>query len=263
MSVTSEIVKRFVIDKLSVEIHPDRKTLGDAAAGAVGQQLRDVLRGQKDVRMVFAAAPSQDEFLAGLVQSEGIDWTRVTAFHMDEYLGLKRDDQRTFGWYLRQRIFGTVPFKKVEYLDSTASPTDECRRYEALLREAPIDIACLGIGENGHLAFNDPPVADFDDREFVKVVALDEACKLQQVHDGCFASLAEVPLSALTMTIPALLSGRMLSVVVPGPRKADAVRRALEGPVSIDCPASILRTQKNAILYLDKQSSSLLSRNLA
>jgi glucosamine-6-phosphate deaminase len=141
-----------------------------------------------------------------------------------------------------------------------ADPQQECERYGALLSQRPIDLVCLGIGENGHLAFNDPPVADFSDPALVKVVELDEMCRLQQVHDGAFRSVEEVPRSALTLTIPALMSAGCLSAAVPGPAKAEAVRNALEGPLETRCPASILRTHPNAALFLDTASASLLGR---
>lgn len=245
------------IDRLRVEIHPDRLSLGEAAARAVAAQLRQLLQDQAVVRMIFAAAPSQNEFLAALAAAAGIDWSRVTAMHMDEYVGLSGNDPRSFSSYLREHLFGLVKPGKVHYLDgAAASPQDECARYAGILRENPVDLVCMGIGENGHIAFNDPPVADFEDPKLVKVVELEESCRLQQVHDGCFPALEKVPTHAMTLTIPALFGGKRLFCMVPGPTKAAAVRRTLIDPVSPDCPATILRTHPSATLYLDADSAA-------
>ncbi|MGQ9780217.1 MAG: glucosamine-6-phosphate deaminase [Bacillota bacterium] len=244
---------------LSVEIHPDRRSLGRAAGEAVVAKIRELLGRQARVRMVFAAAPSQNEFLETLSAAEGIDWKRVTAFHMDEYLGLSADAPQSFRRYLKEHLFDRVHPGEVHLIAGEApSPEEECARYARLLAEAPIDIVCLGIGENGHLAFNDPPVADFADPEMVKVVRLDEACRRQQVHDGCFARLEAVPTHAITLTIPVLFSGGWLYCVVPGPTKREAVKKALTGPISTTCPASILRIHPRARLYLDRDAAAWL-----
>lgn len=242
-----------------VKVYADRQVMGEAAAKDIARELRHLQTLQDEVQMIFAAAPSQNEFLDNLIGMAGIEWERVTAFHMDEYIGLPPEAAQRFGNFLRTRLFDRLPFKSVEYINTASPPAEECRRYSKLLRKKPIDIVCLGIGENGHIAFNDPPAANFQDTEFVKVVTLDDRCRLQQVHDGSFASVHDVPRQALTLTIPALLSGEILSIVVPGSQKANAVRNALEGPISTTCPASILRTHKRATLYLDRNSSSLLS----
>lgn len=205
--------------------------------------------------MIFAAAPSQNEFLASLIDEPGLDWSRVTAFHMDEYLGLPADAPQRFGNFLRARLFNRVHPGVVHFIDSASETAAECARYGALLRAAPIDIVCLGIGENGHIAFNDPPVADFDDPDMVKPVELDLPCKEQQVHDGCFATIADVPNHALTLTIPMLLSGAYLSCVVPGTAKRRAIRDTLHGPITTACPASILRRHPACVLYLDRDSA--------
>jgi glucosamine-6-phosphate deaminase len=244
---------------LAVRVYSHRQAMGRAAAHAVATRMQRLLTEREEIRMIFAAAPSQDDFIAALVATPGLDWGRVRAFHMDEYLGLPDGAPQRFGAYLRIRLFDRVPVKAVHYLDPAPAYADaECARYAALLREAPIDIVCLGIGENGHLAFNDPPVADFDDPALVKVVTLDEACRWQQVHDGAFSAPQNVPRQAMTLTIPALRAGTHLSVVVPGPRKAAAVQAALHGPVSTRCPASILRRHPDAVLYLDQDAATLL-----
>jgi len=252
--LTDHFTRKFA--SLFVEIHPDRRSLGRAAGVAVAAKLRELLGQQTRVRMVFAAAPSQNEFLETLSAAEGIDWKRVTAFHMDEYLGLSAEAPQSFRRYLKEHLFDRVHPGEVYLLrGETPSPEEECGRYADLLAEAPIDIVCLGIGENGHLAFNDPPVADFADPKMVKVVQLDEACRRQQVHDGCFARLEEVPTHAITLTIPVLFSGGWLYCVVPGPTKREAVKNALTGPISTACPASILRIHPRARLYLDRDSA--------
>lgn len=252
-------VKEITVDHLQVRVYKDRKTMGLAAGNAVADRLRELLKKQDSVTMVFAAAPSQNELLATLVHQADIDWKRVIAFHMDEYVGLPEDSPQLFRRYLKDHIFDLVDIGQVHYLNpNTDSTPDECRRYAGLLRENPVDIVCCGIGENGHLAFNDPPVADFLDPEIVKVVELDETCRQQQVNDGCFPSLAQVPAQAMTLTIPALLSGRYIHCVVPGTTKATAVRDTLYGPVTTACPASILRRHFRANLYLDPDSAARL-----
>ena len=208
-------------------------------------------------RVILASAPSQNELLDALVGAD-VDWSRVTLFHMDEYAGLDAQHPASFRRYQRERVLDRIRPAAFHGLAGEADADAECARYAALLAEAPIDVVCLGIGENGHLAFNDPPVADFADPALVKVVALDEACRRQQVNDGCFAALDAVPRHALTLTIPALLRGGALFCAVPGPRKANAVRDALRGPISTACPASILRTHPHATLYLDADSAALL-----
>jgi glucosamine-6-phosphate deaminase len=219
--------------------------------------MREALAGGGRVRMAFAAAPSQEEFLAALVTEPELDWARVTAFQLDEYVGLPAEAPERFGHFLRTRLFDQVRPGEVHLIGAAANAaaaTEECRRYADLLAAAPLDIVCLGIGENGHLAFNDPPVADFLDPARVKLVELDDACRRQQVNDGCFPTLAQVPTHAITLTIPTLLSGAMLSAVVPGPAKRVAVRRTLSGPIETACPASILRTHPACTLYLDPNS---------
>jgi glucosamine-6-phosphate deaminase len=242
------------VGRLRVEVYPDRKQMGAAAAGQVARRMREILAESGRVRMVFASAPSQDEFLHELAAQEGIDWSRVTAFHMDEYIGLALNDPRAFGQFLEDRLFYRVRPRVFHRINPSGSLEEECRRYARLIREEPIDIVCLGIGENGHLAFNDPPVADFHDPHVIKAVELEEACRLQQVHDGCFAHLDEVPRTALTLTIPTLLSGRYLFCIVPGPTKRKAVASTLYGPITTKCPASILREHEGCVLFLDADS---------
>lgn len=259
MGEMSERVRSLAVERLGVKIFPDRKTMGEAAGQAVAQKIKELLQKKEKLSMVFAAAPSQNEFLDALSWSAGIDWERVLAFHLDEYVGLAATASQNFGQFLRGRLFDKVRPGEVHYLNGMAPDLEaECGRYAALLKEHPFDIACVGIGENGHLAFNDPPVADFDDPGAVKVVDLDLASRVQQVHDGCFKNLEGVPKRALTLTIPTIFSAKYIYCMVPAPTKAEAVKKTLRGPISTACPATILRRHKNAILFLDRDSARLI-----
>jgi glucosamine-6-phosphate deaminase len=236
--------------------------MGQAAADHVHALLRGILAAQKRARVVFACAPSQNEFLEALLSPErpALDWSRIQAFHMDEYAGLSAEHPASFRHYLHAHLLSRVQPEAFAPLRGEAGDgAAECLRYTKLLREAPIDLVCLGIGENGHLAFNDPPIADFEDPADVKLVELDLACRQQQVHDGCFLSLAEVPTQALTLTLPVFLRAAHLSVVVPGPRKAPAVQAALQGPITPQCPASALRLRPRVHVFLDAPAAGLLS----
>jgi glucosamine-6-phosphate deaminase len=224
------------------------------AGREVARHIKRLLGEQDRVRMVFAAAPSQNEFLQTLAGDQEIDWSRVCAFHMDEYIGLAPGASQSFGQFLKERLFDIVRPGELHLIDGNAAAEAECERYGELLARAPIDIVCLGIGENGHIAFNDPPVADFADRHLVKPVELEDACRRQQVHDGCFPDLEAVPTRALTLTIPTMMSGARLYCMVPGATKREAVRQTLRGPVSVSCPASILRTHPDCTLFLDADS---------
>lgn len=252
-------MKAFEKDKLKVEIYDTRAEMGNAAARDIKAKIAQLLAEKREINMIFAAAPSQNEVLAALADDGQIEWNRVNAYHMDEYIGLSADAPQGFGNFLKTHIFGRAPFKSVHYIDCTASdPEKEAARYEKLLGDNPPDIVVMGIGENGHIAFNDPPVADFKDARGAKVVKLDEVCRNQQVHDGCFARLEEVPKYAITLTVPTLVSAPWLFCIVPAKTKANAVKECLTGEIGEHCPASILRLQENAVLYLDKDSASLL-----
>lgn len=244
-------LKPFKVDQLEVAVFPDRQEMGGQSGKDVEAKILELLEQKSELRMIFAAAPSQNEVLAYLRHSERIPWEKITAFHMDEYIGLEEDAPQRFANFLKEHLFEQVSFKAVHLIDGDKDPQAECKRYAALLAEQPIDIVCLGIGENGHIAFNDPPVADFDDPEAVKVVTLDHACRQQQVNDGCFASLDAVPQQAITLTIPGLMSGEHLFCIVPGPTKRQAVAATLEDEISTRCPATILRTHPHCKLYLD------------
>jgi len=253
----------FAVDRLAIEVHPTRADLGHVAAAAAAEYLRSRIASHGRARVVFACAPSQDEFLAALTDSRAnpVDWGRVTAFHMDEYVGLADDHPQSFRRYLWKHFLARVQVGAFHPLAADERDiTAACARYAERLAELPIDLVCMGIGENGHIAFNDPPVADFNDRAVVKKVKLDGACRRQQVNDGCFRSVAEVPSHALTLTVPVFRAAQRLSIHVPGPRKAAAVKAMLEGPINTSCPASILRLHPNATLYLDPPSARGLSK---
>ena len=252
-------MKTFKKDKLTVEIYENRTLMGEAAAKDIKAKIAELLAEKQEINMIFAAAPSQNDVLKSLVEDKEIEWNRVNAYHMDEYIGLDKNAPQGFGNFLKEHIFGLVPFKSVNYIDiTTANPEAEAERYGKLLKENPTDIVIMGIGENGHIAFNDPPVADFHDERWVKPVKLDEVCRQQQVNDGCFASLDKVPTHAMTLTVPTLVKAPYLFCIVPAPTKAKAVYETLNGSIDEHCPASILRTHDNAKLYLDNESSKLL-----
>jgi glucosamine-6-phosphate deaminase len=255
-------IARFREDNLEVFVYETRALAGRAAAAGIVQAIRSRQRSQGSANVVFAAAPSQNEFLAGLVADQEIDWSRVVAFHMDEYLGIDADHPISFRRYLQEHLFRLVGMgaDRLRLIagEQVERPLRTCLAYEDILKAEPTDIVCAGIGENGHLAFNDPPVADFLDPVLVKVVRLEAACRNQQVNDVGLSSLADVPMHAYTLTIPALLSAPVVSVVVPGPRKANAVLNTLRGPIGESCPATVLRGHSGAKLYLDPDSARLV-----
>ena len=239
---------------MEINVFDSRKKMGEAAAKAVASKILEFLAKKESIRMVFAAALSQNEFLESLLEIKDIPWNRVTAFHMDEYLELPKEHPALFTIFLKNKIFDHIPFKEIHLIDGNNDFEAECLRYAALIEESPVDIVCLGVGENGHIAFNDPPVAEFNDPLTVKKVALDAACRQQQVNDGCFPNLHEVPKHALTLTVPALLNADFISCVVPGKNKQKALNQALSGPIETLCPASILRLHRNCQLFTDKDA---------
>ncbi|WP_439585468.1 glucosamine-6-phosphate deaminase [Dyadobacter bucti] len=244
---------------LEIKIFDTRQEMGENAAAAIADKIRELQKSQEFVNIIFASAPSQNEFLASLLTEKGIVWEKINAFHMDEYIGLPGDAPQAFGNFLKVKLFDKVPLNSVWYLDGNATDIEEeCKRYAALLEEYPTDIVCLGIGENGHLAFNDPHVAFFDDPLTVKQVELDNACRQQQVNDGCFATFADVPEKALTLTIPVLFKAKYAFCIVPGEKKADAIYHTVEEDIKEEFPSTILRNHPNAILFIDKASSGRL-----
>ncbi len=252
---------RFLLERMTIDVAENRAELGLHAGLIAADAIRSAILRRGEARVIFAAAPSQNEMLATLVAQSDIDWTRVVALHMDEYIGLPVNSKARFSYYLKKHCFEAVPFKAVYYIDEGKglSVEEMKERYAKILKEAHIDLVCMGIGENGHVAFNDPHVADFNDPELIKEVELDDVCRQQQVNDGCFPDLASTPTRALTLTIPALALADIHVCSVPGHLKAAAVTRTLEGKISPECPATILRTFPNASLFLDRDSCSVVS----
>lgn len=257
-----EAIHTLRFDHLLVHVFPTRKEMGTAAGKAVVRAMRQRLQEQEHVTLMFAAAPSQVDMLNTLASEPGVDWRRVVAFQLDEYVGLPEGAPESFHAFLRRYLFDRVHPGVVHALRPVpgADPEEEARRYEELLREARVDIACIGIGENGHLAFNDPHNADFDDPHLVKVVELAEESRRQQVNDGQFPNLDAVPRWAITVTIPAIMRSRQIFCVVPLARKAQAVRATLLNPISSSCPATALRTHPHSTLFLDMAAASLLAQ---
>jgi glucosamine-6-phosphate deaminase len=253
------VSREFTAGDLSVRIFDDGHEMARAAAVDGAQAIREAIAARGAANVMLATGNSQLEFLSELVTHTDLDWTRVTAFHMDEYVDLPPTHSASFQRYMRERVAAQLPFKEFHYLTGdTGDARAEADRYADLLRAHPLDLCCCGIGENGHLAFNDPPVADFDDPLDVKIVALEPASRRQQVAEGHFPSVDDVPTHAITVTIPALLRAGRVLAIVPEARKAAPVLDALQGPITTACPASVLRRQPHAILYLDAESSSLL-----
>lgn len=247
-------------DRLRVKIYPDDTSMGQAAADFVEQTLVSVIDRKGRADIILATGASQFAFYESLREKRSIMWPKVTVFHLDEYAGMSSQHPASFRKYLKERILDYIQPGKVYFLEGDAGdPEEEVKRYEGLLKKVEIDLACIGIGENGHIAFNDPPVADFNDPKLVKIVKLDEACRLQQLGEGWFPSLNEVPSHALSLTVTGIMRADKISCVVPDERKANAVYQALYGPVSEKCPASILRTHRDCTLFLDSFSAKQIS----
>jgi glucosamine-6-phosphate deaminase len=262
MSSSSSPDQTFVVDALTVRIYSTHDQLAAKAAQLAHAHLEQCLARKGHAAAILASAASQVRFLEALTRLPGLDWSRITLFHMDEYLGITNQHPASFRRFMRERVESVVHPRAFHYVAGDApEPLTECERYASLLKAQPIDLCCLGIGENGHIAFNDPPVADFQDPRTVKLVKLDELCRQQQVGEGAFPTFEQVPQFAYTLTIPALCSAERVIGVVPEKRKAKAVQAALEGPIRTTCPASILRRQSHATLFLDADSSSLLKPN--
>jgi glucosamine-6-phosphate deaminase len=257
--VENNQAKSLQVGSMNVEIYPDSKTAGIAAAGAAADVLRKLTETHASFGVIFATGVSQMQTLDALTGIEGLPWDKVRGFHMDEYVAISADHPASFRRYLRERLTKKVSMKEFHEIDGSApNPEKTADEYSALVRAADPQLCLLGIGENGHLAFNDPGVADFFDPRDAKVVYLDAACRRQQVAEGWFASVDEVAGAAITLTIPALLRVPKLIVSVPGPRKAAVIRRALTEPLSTDCPATILRNHPSTAVYLDLESAAEL-----
>ncbi|WP_036712461.1 glucosamine-6-phosphate deaminase [Paenibacillus ehimensis] len=252
-------MKQWKIEQVTVEAYASREGMGQAAAQRLAEAIRTTLREKETAAVVFASAPSQNEFLRSLRTMDSVAWERIRCYHLDEYVGLPTEAPQSFAAYLRTELFAFRTPLEFYTLNGLNDPEAECARYTELLERHPIDIACIGIGENGHIAFNDPHVADFDDPVRIKKVELDETSRKQQVNDGCFPQLDAVPREALTLTIPSIVSASHIICTVPGERKSDAVHRTLFGPVDSACPASILRRSARCDMFLDFASASRIA----
>lgn len=237
--------------ELHIKTFHDRKEAGRQAAHDIAGKLREVIADKGQARVIFASAPSQDEMLDYLVQ-EKVDWSRVVGFHMDEYLGLGSEDGRLFGSYIKSHLFNKVPIGTYYLINPDNEEEDEIKRYGAALQKRPVDICCMGIGENGHLAFNEPEFADFNDPCVMKPVALDPVCRQQQVNDGCFERIDLVPSRALTLTIPTLFGAEFIFCTVPGESKKDILRKTISAKINEEIPATILKRHSNCTIYTDQ-----------
>ena len=250
--------KQFTTDQLQVSIYDNPDVMGDAAADFVAETINKAIQEKGEAHIILATGASQFTFLKALKKKD-INWKKITVFHLDEYKGMADTHPASFRKYLKERILDEVAPKKIFYLNGDAENLDQVMQaYEDELKKHPIDVACIGIGENGHIAFNDPPVADFNDKKWVKLVELDEPCRKQQFGEGWFPTMDDVPTEALSLTIPAILHSKVISCVVPDERKAEAVYNTLYNEISTACPATILRKHTNTKLFLDKASSSKL-----
>jgi glucosamine-6-phosphate deaminase len=253
-------LKRFEVGSIKLEIHQDKKAAGEAAARAAAKALEQMNHDQDEISVIFATGASQLDMLRALTSMPDLPWKKVHGFHLDEYVGIAENHPASFRRYLRENLTERVPMAEFFEIDGSTSDPDRVRReYVQKLNAANPQLCLLGIGENGHLAFNDPPEANFHDPEAMKVVTLDRACRQQQLSEGWFERFEDVPERALTLTIPTLFKVPKLIVSVPGHRKAQSVRRTLEEPISTACPSTILRTHPDVTLYLDSESASQLN----
>ena len=249
----------FYKDKLKVEIFEKAEEMGEASATFVAGILKRAINDKGVANLVLGTGASQFPLLNVLLKKE-LDWKRINLFHLDEYIGLSDNHPASFRRFLKERVVDKINSESVNYIKGDADDIEaEIRRYEKLLKDNPVDVACIGIGENGHIAFNDPAVADFNDPEYLKVVKMDEACRKQQVGEGWFPTIKHVPETAVTLTITAIMDCNALCCSVPDERKADAVYNTLTGEISASCPASILRRHSNAVLFLDSFAAKKIS----
>ena len=250
---------KFSKDHLKVEIYETPSLMALRAAAFVTDHIARIISSKDFARIVIATGASQFSFYEELIKCD-IDWKKVNVFHLDEYLGIHENHPASFRKYLKERILDIVKPADIHLLNGDSPDAEkEAATYAALLKDGGTDLACIGIGENGHIAFNDPPVADFNDEKLVKLVELDAACRKQQFGEGWFKSLDEVPTHAITLTIPAIMGASIISCVVPDQRKAEAVKNTLEGSIAESTPATVLRRHPDATLFLDSDSASLLS----
>ncbi|WP_273568985.1 glucosamine-6-phosphate deaminase [Maribacter halichondriae] len=248
------------VDHLKISVYDNPKSMGTAAADFVAETLNKTIEEKGSANLILATGASQFTFLEAL-KNKQIDWQKITVFHLDEYKGISDQHPASFRKYLKERILNEVAPKKIYFLNGDDEDLEKVMtNYAEQLKKHPIDIACIGIGENGHIAFNDPPVADFNDPKLVKVVDLDEDCRKQQLGEGWFPTLEDVPKQALSLTIPAIMSCKTISCVVPDARKANVIYETLYKEISTHCPATILRTHPSTKLFLD-QASALKIQN--
>ncbi|MEG0693380.1 MAG: 6-phosphogluconolactonase [Oscillospiraceae bacterium] len=251
---STELIKSLMLKKFDT-----RKQLGITSAEDVYQTIKKLFEKKDTINMIFAAAPSQLDFIENFCCDKRIDFSRINAYHMDEYIGLPNEAPQGFGQFLKTYLFSKANFKSVNYINGNSDNLEaECDRYAELLKDNCPDIVCLGIGENGHIAFNDPDVAEFNDAKAVKVVELDAICRQQQVNDKCFNVIDEVPKKALTLTIPTLVHAEYHFCIVPSEKKAEAVYKTFHNAIDETCPATILRKCDNIIFYVDSDSGKLL-----
>jgi len=251
--------KTFEVDALAVRLYNREAQLTDDAAKIAQQYLQNLLTVQGTATVILATGNSQIKFLEALIALGGVDWSRITFFHLDEYLGIDADHRASFRRYLRERVEQRVKPAMFHYIEGDAiQPLAECDRYTQLLLAQPIDLCCLGLGENGHLAFNEPSVAAFNELHSIKLVKLELATRQQQVSQGHFLTLEAVPQYAFTLTISMICSAKKILCLAPEKRKALAVKEMLKEPISVNCPASVLRTQAQATLFIEADSASLL-----
>ena len=251
------LIKTIQTEKLTTYVYDTRDEMGAAAARAAAEAVRKIIAEKGSANLIFGAAPSQNETLAAFLK-EDVDFSKINAFHMDEYVGLGMVNEQSFARYLYDHIFSHAPFASVNYIPATLEPDEACDKYTELLEKYPPDVIFMGIGENGHIAFNDPPVADFNDTKLIKKVALDDICRMQQVHDGCFPTFDDVPEYALTLTVPVFMSAKHLICTVPASTKANAVKATLCGEYGEVCPATAMRKHDSAEMFLDKDSAALV-----
>ena len=244
-------IKSFYKDKLKIEIFRTSEDMGKDAASFVAGKLNQAINDKGFANLIIGTGASQYPLLEFLIKME-IDWTKITIFHLDEYIGISDQHPASFRKFLKNHVADKVNPKDVHYLKGDADDIEaEIKRYKKLLKDNPVDVACIGIGENGHIAFNDPSVADFSDPEYLKVVEMDEACRMQQVGEGWFPTINHVPVKAVTLTVSAIMDCKVLCCTVPDERKSEAVYKTLNGKIDTSCPASILRKHNNAVLFLD------------
>jgi glucosamine-6-phosphate deaminase len=251
--------KTFRVDSLLVQVYHSEADMAQDVAEIAHQYLQYVLKWQQTATVLLATGNSQIKFLQALLGLGKIDWSRIICFHLDEYLGISAENPASFRHYLRQRVENLVLPKQFHYIEGDSlQPLMECDRYSKLLQAQPIDLCCLGLGENGHIAFNEPAVANFQDPYKVKLVKLDQANRQQQFHQGHFPTMESVPQYAFTVTIPTICAAKQIICLAPEKRKAKVVKEMLQGSISTDCPASFLRHQPQATLFLDGDAASLL-----